>query len=377
MITIEKRRTLQLSTTIAVSVLSIVLAFAISSVVLAIMGYEPLKVFSITFQKTFFQTKGILENIVMLIPLTLCALSVAFAAKCGMWNIGVEGQFFAGAIAATGIAQAFPGLPPYLLIPLMFVAGAVAAGLVCLIAALPRVFWGISEILTTILISNIVTFFVKFLVYDAWHDKGTVAAQTAEFVPAAKLPTLIPNSRIHVGLIIAAAVVVLVYYVLKYTVFGYEMRAVGENPSAARYSGINVRRYILLSMFVSGCLAGIAGMLEVSGIVFRLQPSISADYGFSAFVIAWVARLNVGAIIIIGYLFAGLIVAGFKMQMMGFPPSLTVLFKGLVLLLVLAGELLTFYRIGWTRRRRAAQGGAAHAPAEALSVDPSCKDEEE
>jgi simple sugar transport system permease protein len=103
-------------------------------------------------------------------------------------------------------------------------------------------------------------------------------------------------------------------------------------------------------MFISGCLAGVAGMLEVAGTVFRLQPTISADYGFSAFIIAWIGRLSVPAIAVISYFFGGLLVAGFKMQMMGFPSSVTFLIKGLVLILVLAGELLTFYRIYWVKK---------------------------
>ena len=139
MLKIERRRTTQLSTAIIVAVISIALSLIIAAVVLKLMDYEPLKVFSITFQKTYFRKAGILENILMIIPLSLCALSVVIAAKAGLWNIGVEGQFFAGAIAATGIALAFPNLPSPLLITLMFIAGAAAAGLICLISVLPKV----------------------------------------------------------------------------------------------------------------------------------------------------------------------------------------------------------------------------------------------
>ena len=314
------------------------------------MGYEPAEVFSTAFRKTFLQSRGIMENIVMLIPISLCALAVAFAAKAGLWNIGVEGQFYIGASAATGVALAFPNWPAALLLPAMFIAGAAAGGLLCYISVLPKVYWGISEILTTILLNFVVLNFVPYLVYFAWNDPNTAAAQTPPFVQAAKLPIIIQDSRIHLGLIIALVTIVGIHYVMKSTIFGYEMRAVGENPKAAEYAGINIKKCIYISMFVSGCLAGAAGMLEVSGIVHRLQTNISNDYGFSAFVIAWISRLSVTAILVTGYFFSGLIVSGFKMQMMGFPSSVVYMLKGLILLLVMAAEVLLFYKISWVRR---------------------------
>jgi simple sugar transport system permease protein len=327
---------------------------AISILILWIMGYEPVEVFSSAFRKTYLKTRGIHENIVMLIPISLCALAVAFAAKAGLWNIGVEGQFYIGASAATGVALACPNLPAPLLLPFMFIAGAVSGGVLCFISILPRVYWGISEILTTILLNFVVLNFIPYLVYFAWNDPNTAAAQTPPFVQAAKLPIIVQDSRIHLGLIIALLTIAGVQYLMKSTVFGYEMRAVGENPKGAEYAGIDIRKYLFISMFVSGCLAGAAGMLEVSGIVHRLQTNISNDYGFSAFVIAWISRLNVTAILVTGYLFSGLVVSGFKMQMMGFPSSVVYMLKGLILLLVMAAEVLTFYKISWVTTSRTA-----------------------
>ena len=350
MITIEKRRTVQPSTAILVGIIAILVSLILSCFILWIMGYHPLEVFSTTFQKTYLTTYGILENILMLIPISLCALSVIIAAKGGLWNIGVEGQFYMGAVAATGVALAFPNLPSIILIPLMFIAGAVSGGIVCYICTIPKVKWGISEILTTILINSVVMQFVYYLVYFAWKDQTTAAAQTPAFVNAAKLGILIPGSRVHVGLIIALVVIIYVAYLMKSTVFGYELRAIGQNSQGAKYAGINIKKCIYLTMFISGCLAGIAGMLEVSGVVHRLQTSISNDYGFSGFVIAWVSQLSVPAIMVTGYFFSGLIIAGFRMQMMGFPSSVVFMLKGLILILILGSELFTFYKISWTKK---------------------------
>ena len=352
MIKIESRRTTQISTAIWVGILSVLISLLISIIVLQFMHYHPIKVFSTVFSKTYLRLDGILENLVSLIPLSLCSLSVVVPAKAGFWNIGVEAQFYMGAIGATGIALAFPNLPGLFLISLMLVAGILLSGLFGFICIIPKIKWGVSEILTTLLSIFIVNYFVKYLVYYAWEDPKTVAAQTPEFVNAAKLPILIPDSRLHYGFILAVLLVLGISFILKRTIFGYELRLTGANPRGAEYAGIDTKKYAYFSMIIGAALAGIAGVLEVSGVVFRLQPTISADYGFSAFVIAWVSRLSPIAILFIGYLFSGLLVSGFKMQMMGLPSSIVAMLKGLILLFVLAGEILTFYKFSWVREKK-------------------------
>jgi len=335
-IKIENRRSVQMSTTIVVGIISVLIALLICIIVLQLMQYKPIEVFSKVFNKTYFRLDGILENLLTLIPISLCALSVAIPAKTGYWNIGVEGQFYMGAIGATGIALAFPYLPRLILIPLMLIGGIILSGLAGFMCIIPKIKWGISEILTTILSNSIIIYFVRFLVYDAWEDPKTVAAQTSE----------------HYGFILAILLVLGIHIILKRTIFGYELRLTGANPRGAEYAGINTKKYAYLSMSIGAALAGIAGVLEVSGIVFRLQPTISADYGFSAFVIAWIARLSPIAILFVGYMFSGLLVAGFRMQMMGLPSSIVAMLKGLILLFVLAGELLTFYKFSWDGKKK-------------------------
>jgi len=351
-IKIENRRTVQMSTTIVVGILSVLISLLICIIVLQLMHYKPIEIFSKVFSKTYFRLDGILENLLTLIPISLCALSVVIPAKTGLWNIGVEGQFYMGAVGATGIALAFPYLPRLILIPLMLIGGIILSGLAGFICTIPKIKWGISEILTTILSNSIIIYFVRFLVYDAWKDPKTVAAQTPEFVNAARLPILIPDSRVHYGFILAILIVLGIHIILKRTIFGYELRLTGANPRGAEYAGINTKKYAYLSMSIGAALAGIAGVLEVSGIVFRLQPTISADYGFSAFVIAWIARLSPIAILFVGYMFSGLLVAGFRMQMMGLPSSIVAMLKGLILLFVLAGEFLTFYKFSWDGKKK-------------------------
>ena len=352
MIKIKKRRTAQTSTAILVGIISVVTSILLSCLILEMLGYQPLKIFTKIFAKTYFRWDGILENLVTLVPISLCALSVLVPAKAGFWNIGIDGQFYMGAIAATGVALAFPGLPAAVMIPLMLIAAIVLAGLVGYICIIPRVKWGINEILVTILFNSIIIYFVRYLVYDAWADPKTVAAQTPEIAKAARLPILISDSRLHVGFIFAVLIVLGINYILNNSIFGYELRLSGDNPKGADYAGIDSKKYAYLSMVLGAALAGIAGMLEVSGIVYRLQPTISSNYGFSAFVIAWVARLSPIAVLFVGYLFSGLLVAGFKMQIMGLPSSIVGMLKGSVLLFVLAGEILVYYKIKWVKNEK-------------------------
>jgi ABC-type uncharacterized transport system permease subunit len=227
----------------------------------------------------------------------------------------------------------------------MFVAGAVASGIVGIIITLPKHYWNISEILTSILFNNIAFQFILYITSDAWKDPSTGAIQTPVFEQDARLPILIPGTRLHVGFLLTIIVLILVWYIIKNKPLGFELRAVGKNPKASNYAGIEVTKVMFLTMFISGCIAGIAGMFEVSGVAHRLQIAIHNNYGFAGVVIAWIARLNILAIAAVGFLFSGLIVAGFRMQMMGLPSSIVLMLQGLIMILCIAGELLTYYKI--------------------------------
>lgn len=344
MIKIEKRNTVNSLTAVLVGVIAVILGLLLSIIMLNILKYDAVGIFASTFSDTFLTKKGTLSTLVSWIPIALSGLAVAVAARGGLWNIGIEGQFYFGAFAATGIAL-FVKAPVMIELPLMFLAGAVAGGIFAAVTVLPKYYWNISEILTTILFNNVARYFIFYITAVAWKDPSTGAIQTPVFGNNATLATLIPNTRVHVGFILAIIILVLMWYVIKYRPFGFELRAVGKNAKAAKYAGIDASKYIILSMFISGCIAGIAGMIDVSGVAHRLQVDIYNDYSFSGFVIAWIASLNVLAIAVIGYFFAGLDISGFKMQMMGLPSSMVEMLQGLILILCIAGELLTYYKI--------------------------------
>lgn len=348
---IEKRRTPHPLTVILVAIISVALALAISIVILEIAGYEALNILLQTFKSTYFTKAGNLSLLVYLAPISLCSLSVVVAAKAGLWNVGVEGQFLIGTIVATGIGIYLGEiLPPYIALPLIFLASFLAAGLMCYILMLPKIIFGISEILTTVLFNSVIGYLAFYMVYLVWRDPNTMAPQTVSIGENAIIGKMIPGARLHWGIIVALIIVFLIHFFLKKSTVGYEIRAVGEQKESAHYAGLNKSKIYFIAIMISGGLAGIAGMMEVCGVSHRLQPNLASDYGLSGFVIAWVGRLNPIVILIVSYLFAGLNTVGFRLQMAGFPSSIVNIIKGLILFFVLTGEIFTYYKIYFKNR---------------------------
>jgi simple sugar transport system permease protein len=250
-----------------------------------------------------------------------------------------------GTFGATWVALSFPNWPAYQLLPAMFLTGFLMGGLWGLVPAIPRAFFKVNETISTLLLNYIAILWVDFLVYGPWRDpNGFNFPITPPFSPNAILPT-IGNSRIHFGLIIGLVIALIFHIILKYTKWGYEIRVCGESPRAAAYAGMSYIKNILLVMFISGGIAGIAGMTEVSAITQRLQHGISPGYGFTAIIIAWLGRLNPWAIVLVSFLMGALLVGGFSIQTSGFPAATVSMVQGAILFFVLGGELLTQYRI--------------------------------
>lgn len=333
-------------TAIIVGALAVILGLGLSIIVLLILGYDPFQIYGEAFGKTFFDFSGLMDTIITWVPIAMCALAVAIAAKVGMWNLGIEGQFYAGAIPATGIAL-FVNAPMELKLPLMFIAGAVGGGIVAVIIGVLRTKFKISDILSSIMINNILYQLLVFICSQLWKDPSTGAIQTPILDSAATLPKFLPGSRLTISLFVVILIMVVLWFILRYRPIGFEVRAIGLNKRAAMYAGMNVKKCLLYMMFLSGCIAGVAGMMEVSGVAHRLELNIHNNYGFSGFVVAWIARLNIWGIAGVGFLMSGLVVAGFQMQMMGLPSSMVNMLQGVILILCIAGELLTYYKISF------------------------------
>jgi ABC-type uncharacterized transport system permease subunit len=305
------------------------------------------------FKGAFGSAYGLSETVVKAIPLLLAGLGVAIAFKMLLWNIGAEGQLYMGAFAASYIALFHPDLPSYIMLPAMLVAGMLAGGLWALLTALPRALLGVNEVIISLMLNYVAILWVDYLVYGPWKDpQGFNFPLTAPFPESAILPVL-GESRIHLGLVFGLIAAALLFLLLNRTRWGYEIRVIGESARAARYAGMNIVRNIMLVMFLSGALAGLAGFCEVAGITHRLQHGISPGYGYTAIIIAWLAKLHPGAVVLVSFLFGGLLVGGYTIQTMGLPAATVSMLQGAILFFLLGGEILNRYRI----RLRIGRGG--------------------
>jgi simple sugar transport system permease protein len=232
----------------------------------------------------------------------------------------------------------------------MVVAGMLGGALWGLIPAMLKAYLRVNEIITTLMLNYIAILWVQHLYYGPWKDpQGYGFPGTAQFPEYAWLPRL--TGRLHWGLILALIAAAFIWLVLDRTRWGYEIRLIGENQVSARYAGISIARNIILVMLLSGGLAGLAGMTEVAGISHRLQQGLAVGYGFTAIIVAWLAKLNPWGVILVSILLAALLVGGDQIQIvMGLPASMALVLQGAILFFMLGGDIFTRYRVRFVRR---------------------------
>ena len=324
-------------------------ALALSMLLLTVRGISPLEGFKVLMLGAFGSSWALQDCLLKAIPLFLCSLGVAIAFRLKIWNIGAEGQFALGAIGATWMALSFGGAPKFVLLPLMILAACTAGGLWAMIPALFRQWLGANEIIVTLMLNYIGILLLDYLVYGVWRDSSGFP-MTAAFSENA-IVGKIGASSVHWGLAHCVALGMLCWLFFRYTRTGYEIKASGDNVQAARYSGMPYSFLVVLVMVLSGALAGWAGFLEVSATVHRLQPSIMVGYGFTAIVVAWLARLNPAGIALTSFLLAGLRAGVENLQLdLQIPAAFGSILEGLILLTVLAGGFFLSYRIVLKRR---------------------------
>jgi ABC-type uncharacterized transport system permease subunit len=341
----EKSLAPKQSSLIMMPVLATVLALIFCALFFVVTGRDPIEVYSAMFGGALGSAYGVSETLVKTIPLALCGLGVAVAFRMQLWNIGAEGQFYMGAVFATYVPLHYPDLPAYIMLPVMMLAGVIGGGLWGLLAGWLKSKWLVSELISTLMMNYIAILWADYLVYGAWKDpNGHNFPLSAPFPKAALLPTF-GDTRVHFGIIFVVILAVILYIVFKKSKWGYETLVIGSNATAARYIGINIKKQILLVMFISGAIAGFAGMVEVSGIVGKLQPGISPGYGYTAIIVAWLGRLHPAAIIIVAFLFAIIQVGGFMIQTMGIPSATATMLQGAILFFVVGSDILTNYEI--------------------------------
>ncbi len=330
---------------------AVALSLALSGLLLKINGKPALQGIWLLIQSAYFSAYAVEDCLVKAVPIYLCALGVAMAFKLQVWNIGAEGQYALGAIGATWAALTFGHWPWYLLLPAMAAAAALAGGIWSLIPALLKIRLRTNEIIMTLMLNYIAILLLDYLVYGPWKDPSSFGFPMTRVFSESAIVGLIAGTKINWGLAVCLAVGLGCWVFLRFSHLGFEIRAGGDNPRAARYARMRYDRLVALVMTISGSLAGWGGFIEASANVNRLQPSIMVGYGFTAVVVAWLAQLNPFLIGVAAFLLAGLRVGLEILQLdLQVPAAFGAILEGLILLTVLAAGFFSRYALSVRRR---------------------------
>ncbi len=323
-------------------------ALAIGALMLVALGANPFEAFSALFDGAFGSANALADTVVKATPLLVIGLGICISFRANVINIGGEGQMIIGALMATALGLAFPELPGFVMIPLAMLAGFLGGAIWGGIPGALKAYFNVNEILSTIMMNAIAVQLMNFLLSGPMIDpiqaaKASQIPQTARLAKAFDLPRLVPT-RLHLGALIAVVLAVFVYILLWRTTLGYRIRAVGQNPHASRYAGIDVKRQVVLALFLSGAFAGLAGAIQVYGINHRMITDGSAtgftgSAGFNGIVAALFGQLHPLGTIPAAFFFGALLVGANKLQRaMQVPSALITTLNGLVVVFVVSSE---------------------------------------
>ncbi len=333
---------------------SLLAALFIGALFILCLGKNPLTVYGIIIEGAFKSARTgsyVFKTIGYAIPLVITSIAVAIAFKMKFWNIGAEGQMIAGAIFASYFALFHDTIPHALLLLIMFLAGALGGGLVGLLPAYFKCKFDTNETLFTLMLNYIALSFITFLKDGPWSETPGFPG-IAKFAQNARLDVL---GGVHIGWIFTVLLVVAAFIYMRYTKHGYEISVIGDSINTARYAGMNVSRVILRTMFISGALCGIAGMIQVSGIEHTLGEGVAGGRGFTAIIIAWLSRLNPFVCVLFSMLFAILTqgCSGSALLRLGLSPFVADILQGIILFVILAFDFFMQYEIIYRGRKKA------------------------
>jgi simple sugar transport system permease protein len=329
--------------------IAIVVAFLVGALVLIATGYSPVDVYTAMIMGAFGDVYGVGQTLTQATPIIFTALAFLFSFKCGLFNIGAEGQLIMGGFTAALIGISFSDLPAPIHILLALLAGALIGGLWGFLPAFLKARFGAHEVITTMMFSYIATYLTSYFVNYPFKAPGWVA-ETVPIADSAELPRILPPTQLSASIIIAVAMAGAVYYILQKTTLGYEVRASGLNPSAAENGGINVKRTMILAFIFSGALAGLGGAGEVLGVHYRFIQGFSPGYGFDGLAVALVGGLNPVGVLLAGVLFGALRSGGMLMtRATHVPLDIVVIIQALVIVFVAAPNLIKYF-LRWRKK---------------------------
>jgi ABC-type uncharacterized transport system permease subunit len=288
--------------TLKIRIAAFISALAAGGLFILFLGYNPIELYGTIISGAFRSKMAFQATIRFMIPLLMSSLGVAMAFKMRFWNIGAEGQIIVGAVCASYFALFHDTWPHFLLLLVMFAAGALGGGLWGLIPAYFKSKYDTNETLFTLMLNYIALHIITYLRDGPWKDPGSSGfPKIARFAPNAQLDKIL---GVHFGWIIALILVFIVFIYLRYTKHGYEISVVGESKSTAKYAGMDVRKIILRTMAISGGICGITGMIQAAGSDMTLASSVAGGVGFTAIIVSWLAYLNPFGILLVSFLFS-------------------------------------------------------------------------
>jgi simple sugar transport system permease protein len=327
--------------------LALALTVFFGGIMFALLGKDPVSALYSFFIEPLLEVWSLHELAVKAAPLILIGVGLSVCYRSNNWNIGAEGQFIAGAIVGSILPITFYEWTSPLLLPLMLVMGAIGGAAYAAIPALLKTRFNTNEILTSLMLVYIAQLLLDWLTRGIWKDPaGYNFPQSRSFVPEAVLPEILESGRAHLGIVFALVAAVAVWFMMRYTLKGFQVVVLGQSERAGRFAGFSSRKMVWFSMMFSGALAGLAGISEVSGSIGHMQPTISPGYGFTAIIVAFLGRLNPLGIIASGFVLALTYLGGEGAQLsIGVSDKVTRVFQGLLLFFVLSCDTLILYKV--------------------------------
>ena len=345
---IEKRTQVSWAVRLLAIVTAVLAAFLVSAILILVAGADVGDAFVALFGGAFGGRRAILETLVRATPLIFTGLAAALAFRGKVWNIGAEGQLYAGAMAAYWASTFAIGLPRLPLILVILVFAFLGGAVWSWIAGYLKVRFNVDEIISTVMLNYVVAYLLSFMLSGVgpWREAGSYYQQTARIPEAAHMPLLFSGARLNVAFVLALLAAIAVYLLLQKTPLGYEIRALGSNPRASKFKGTNVSRVVMIIMMLSGGLAGLAGAGELFGVHHRLKLGISDGLGYTGIIVAMLAALDPIGVVVAAILFGALYNGAFRLNILTEVPTAFVsAIQAIVLLFVLGATVLANYRI--------------------------------
>ena len=359
---IELQKRAQASPLFAVvsPLLALVLTLFFGGIMFWMLGKQPLDALYSFFVEPLLDVWSLHELAVKAAPLILIGVGLSICYRSNNWNIGAEGQFTIGAITGSILPVLYPEWHSPMILPLMLVMGMIGGALYAGVPALLKTRFNTNEILTSLMLVYIAQLYLDWLVRGPWRDpQGYNFPQTKSFVPEAVLPEILASGRAHLAIVFALLAAAALWFMMRFMLKGFEVAVLGQSERAGRFAGFSAKGMVWFSMLLSGALAGLAGISEVSGSIGHVQPTISPGYGFTAIIVAFLGRLNPLGIIASGFVLALTYLGGEAAQLsIGISEKVSRVFQGLLLFFVLSCDTLIHYRVRIVTQKL--RGGTAH-----------------